>query len=423
MVGCENVDVSQISDQDLERISDKLIVCNKPYMRFASGCCLDQDNNGICDKDERDLTEAEEKAEQIVSGEEKVTPPAEDIDKEYFKNSKEWQNVYSRALYRAIKGLTSIDFKDEQDNLYYAEKLSVNTYVITNTVDYYDAVSVVPYAALTKSYVLFADSTSIGGVLDFLDNQEVTKLILYGDIESEVKNKLDKFDPIIINKGGKFENNIEIVKEFKKVDDKKQVLLTNGEFIEAEIMSGSQPVIFIGQDNVPQITRDYIKNSNIALGVLVGNELVGSATFIRRQTGINVFVKFAQGARDTEGEVEAVDALNMYYLNKGGEDTILGDELRIMESKYIEDTNKFVITLKNYGSKPLFFKGTYVLSHNEGDQTVGDVNAIEVESKDKKTLRYTVQPIYFDEITLRAFITYGESKYSMEYVIDKDEYI
>src|SRR3989338_9555108 len=89
IVGCENVDVSQISDQDLERISDKLIVCNNPYMRFASGCCLDQDTNGICDKDERDLTEAEEKAEQVVSGEEKVTPPVEETEKEYFKNTKD----------------------------------------------------------------------------------------------------------------------------------------------------------------------------------------------------------------------------------------------------------------------------------------------------------------------------------------------
>ena len=296
MVGCENVDVSQISDQDLERISDKLIVCNNPYMRFASGCCLDQDTNGICDKDERDLTEAEEKAEQVVSGEEKVTPPVEETEKEYFKNTKDWQNVYSRALYRVIKGLTPIDFKDEQNNMYYAEQLSSNNYVLVNTVDYYDAVSVAPYAALTKSYVLFADSKSIDGILDFLNKQDVRKLTLYGDFESEVRNKLDKFDPIVINKGGKFENNIEIVKEFKKIDDKKQALLTNGEFIEAEIMSGSQPVIFIGQDNVLQITREYITNSNIEAGILVGNELVGTATVVRRQTGISVFVKFAQGA-------------------------------------------------------------------------------------------------------------------------------
>ena len=110
-------------------------------------------------------------------------------------------------------------------------------------------------------------------------------------------------------------------------------------------------------------------------------------------------------------------------MNKNGEDAISGDELRIMESKYEIDSNEFVLTVKNYGSKSAFFKGTYSLSYEEGRQTVGDVNAIEVEPKEEKTLRYTVQPIYFDEIKLRAFITYGESKYSMEYVIDTEEYL
>ena len=34
ITGCENFDVSKLSDKDLERISDKLIVCPEKYMRF-----------------------------------------------------------------------------------------------------------------------------------------------------------------------------------------------------------------------------------------------------------------------------------------------------------------------------------------------------------------------------------------------------
>lgn len=52
LMGCENVDLSKLSDADLERVSEKLIVCNAPYMRHESGCCLDKDNNKICDEDE-----------------------------------------------------------------------------------------------------------------------------------------------------------------------------------------------------------------------------------------------------------------------------------------------------------------------------------------------------------------------------------
>lgn len=32
--------------------TDQKVVCNKPYILVGTGCCLDKDNNNICDKDE-----------------------------------------------------------------------------------------------------------------------------------------------------------------------------------------------------------------------------------------------------------------------------------------------------------------------------------------------------------------------------------
>ncbi|MBU1029605.1 MAG: hypothetical protein ABIC91_00055 [Nanoarchaeota archaeon] len=52
LVACEDIDISQLSDEDLERLSDKFVVCNNPYIRVGTGCCLDVDNNSICDSDE-----------------------------------------------------------------------------------------------------------------------------------------------------------------------------------------------------------------------------------------------------------------------------------------------------------------------------------------------------------------------------------
>lgn len=51
--GCQGIDLEQVSDDDLERIAEKAIVCEKPYMRFGTGCCLDQNDNSICDTDEK----------------------------------------------------------------------------------------------------------------------------------------------------------------------------------------------------------------------------------------------------------------------------------------------------------------------------------------------------------------------------------
>lgn len=39
-------------DFNASELGDNLIVCEKPYMRFETGCCLDQNDNAICDSDE-----------------------------------------------------------------------------------------------------------------------------------------------------------------------------------------------------------------------------------------------------------------------------------------------------------------------------------------------------------------------------------
>ena len=52
--------------------------------------------------------------------------------------------------------------------------------------------------------------------------------------------------------------------------------------------------------------KKYIQGSDIDIGILIGNELIGSATFIRRELGISVFVKFAQSARQPSTTIAPV---------------------------------------------------------------------------------------------------------------------
>ena len=68
LMGCANVDVSNLSEKDIQKIAgslsdedvDKLIACDSPYMRFGTGCCLDVDDNNICDDDEEAKKNVEE---------------------------------------------------------------------------------------------------------------------------------------------------------------------------------------------------------------------------------------------------------------------------------------------------------------------------------------------------------------------------
>jgi hypothetical protein len=194
--------------------------------------------------------------------------------------------------------------------------------------------------------------------------------------------------------------------EVKKAN---QVILTNGEFIEQEIMAGSQPVVFIGTNNVPQAIRDYVSTSDIEVGVLIGNELVGTATAIRRDLGISVFVKFAQGARQPQGSISQVEALDMFYL------PTYDLNLEIDNIKYNRATNQLEVALRNTEDQALYLIGTYGLTDSAGTQaTVGDIGPNFIDGSQFKTFVYDVEELADGKITVEVFIIYGESPGSLE---------
>jgi len=80
ITACEQFEISNLSNEDLARISEMAIVCNAPYMRYAVECCLDQNDNKICDRDERDLTTEEKDKEKKANKETPsgILPPVKD---------------------------------------------------------------------------------------------------------------------------------------------------------------------------------------------------------------------------------------------------------------------------------------------------------------------------------------------------------
>ena len=159
--------------------------------------------------------------------------------------------------------------------------------------------------------------------------------------------------------------------------------------------------------------REYIQNSNIEVGVLIGNELVGSATVIRRQIGISVFVKFAQGARSPGNPISQVEALDMYYL------PTYNLKLELDSVKYNKATEQIEISLRNAVEQAIYFKGTYSVDAADGSsQRIGDVDPVFIEGGSIKTMVYDVSPLPEGENFVEVFIVYGESKNSLERVID-----
>ncbi len=312
------------------------------------------------------------------------------------------------------RGYSAEEYIYDGFNLELAEQLEVSNFIVIDDSYGYNAISVAPYAVASDSYVLFADENNIREIDGFLSDRVVDNLLIYGHVDRDVKNTLQKYTPEIINKDGdRFDNNIEIVKKYQELKHAKQTILTNGEFIEKEIMSGAEPVIFIGSNNVPDQVREYIQGSEIDIGILVGNELVGTATYIRRQVGISVFVKFAQSARNPVGAISQVEALDMFYLPT----YTLNIELDSI--KYNKATNLLEVSILNKEDQAVYFKGTYSLTASDGSrQAVGDLSPIFLDGNELKTMTYEVEPMPEGDIAGDVYIIYGESKGSMEKVID-----
>ncbi len=316
--------------------------------------------------------------------------------------------------YRSIlesRGYSAEEYVYENVNLELAKTLTdVTKFIILDDSYGYNAIAVAPYAVATNSYVLFADKSTISDVEAFLDSRKIEQVVIFGNVDREVKNRLEKYNPEIINKNGdRFLNNIEIVKKYQELRHAKQVILTNGEFIEQELMSGKEPVLFIGSSNVPDSIREYIQSSEIEIGVLIGNELVGTATTIRRQVGISVFVKFAQGARAPQSAISQVEALDMFYM------PTYALNLEIQSATYNKATNQLEITLKNAVEQAIYFKGTYSVNGPDGSsQTVGDLEPVFIDGGGIKTMNYTLDAIPDGQITGNIFIIFGESPAALE---------
>jgi len=314
------------------------------------------------------------------------------------------------------EGFTVEEFYYDNVNLELAKLLpDVTNFIIIDDSYGYNAIAVAPYAVIKKAYVIFANENNINSVYVLLNSRRIDSILIYGQVDGLVKDRLAQFNPRTINTGDRFDNNVEVVKLFmdevsRTKGPQKQVILTNGEFIEQEIMSGVEPVLFIGRDNVPDQIREYVTSSNIEVGVLIGNELIGTATFVRRQLGISVFVKFAQGARNPQGSIAQVEDLDRFYLPR------YNLNLAVYDISYNQLTNQLEVTYQNLVELGTYLKGTISLRYGDGEtQIVGDETAVFIDKSEFKTIVYQLDPIAAQEITADLYALFGESPKSLEY--------
>ena len=375
-------------------------------------------------------------------------------------NSEDWKDVYSSILYANLKGLNS-DFlvstshgplllnginKDYElliitsknnplvfnypdlaraegfdpveeieissANLELIDELpGINNFIVVGDSYGYNSMAVVAYALATNSWVFLANRANIDDIDSILGRRDISNLLLYGYIDSEVTETLSKYEPEIINTGNRFEDNIEIVKKYSNIAFITQVILSNGEFIEKEIMQGKNTLLFTGKENVPDKIAEYIKSSDIEIGVLIGNELIGAATNIRQSTGINVMVKFARSSRERTSGVSPVEGLDLFYI------PVPNLNLSVYSIKYNKATSTLEITYRSNSNMPAYFKGTITLLTSSGNLKVGDLDYIFIAPEEFKTVVYQGVDISDEKLSADVFVIYGESPSALDRIL------
>lgn len=295
-----------------------------------------------------------------------------------------------------------------------SELEEIENFIIVGDTYGYNAIAVAPYAVVNRAWVFFADRTNVDEIDSILGLREVDEVLIYGFVDREVEETLAKYNPEVIDTGDRFKDNIEIVEKYLEIKQTEQVLLTNGEFIEKELMNGLNPVLFTGKENVPSQISDYLSNSDIEVGVLVGSDLVGAATNIRRTTGISVIVKFARGARAPTGAVAAVENLDLFYL------PIPITILELHSAKYNRATSQLELTYHSSSNVPIFFKGTItpITDENEGNR-IGDIDPIFIAPNDYKTVSYPDIDFSGEKLSLDVFTLYGDTPSSLEKILEQ----
>ncbi len=329
--------------------------------------------------------------------------------------SKDTPFVFNYPSIAESKGFVSVkEKKVSSANLELIEDMpDIKNFIIVGDSYGYNAISAVPYAVLTKSWIFLTNRVNINQIENILSRRNIDKLLIYGYVDTEISQALQQYNPEIINTGDRFQDNIKLVEKYSKSGGvTAQVILTNGEFIEKEIMQGRNPILFTGRENVPEKIAQYIKSSDIQIGVLIGNELIGAATNIRKSTGISVMVKFARGARERTTGISPVEGLDLFYIPSPS------ISLEVYSIKYNKATSQLEITYKSNSNMPAYFKGTITLISESGSKIrVGDLETIFISPGIFKTIVYDGVNLIGENLTAEVYTIYGETSTSLDRVL------
>lgn len=269
------------------------------------------------------------------------------------------------------KGFEVSKLEITEGNLELLEEFDIKKFVVIADEYPESAISVGPYAYLTKSWVLVVTSENLDEIKNYLSGADY--VVLYGTFPREIKDEISGYADKIISTGNKFEDNVLIAQEFAMIKKSEQVLISDGYSLEEELATGSEgnfPVLLVGKNLFPEETLNFIESEDIKTCIVIGNGLgyIGERIKDERGDDTKVFVKFGQAVA---GVSQQIYALNTFQL------PLPELNLTITSTYYNPESKKLYVVFDNKGNRGVFaFSTISIKSDGKEITTLSDEETI-----------------------------------------------
>lgn len=317
--------------------------------------------------------------------------------------------------------LYSVSADGFKTNLDLAEKSGVNKFIIIDPSFGQNAISVISYAKMTKSYVIFAYSGNVDNVVKFLDRKDSPQVTIFGYVDSATRKKLEKYSPTVIGKGeDKYEDNVELVSKMVNEHGVKQAIMSDGTFIEEGMVDGTLPVVLISPivaDSTYDFVLENARTGKLGSYILIGSNLINPAYDLKKRVqaqlqsegsdkSIAVIVKFGQSVPGTQGTFP----LDIFPVPS----YVLG--MSIDSLKYNKATGKIELEITSKAEGPEYYQTEIHIKQDDTElKVLGDTKPLLIERGETKGLEYDYELPSIEEgkITGDVIVRYGETPKSL----------
>jgi len=310
-------------------------------------------------------------------------------------------------------------------NLDLARRSGASSFIVVDSAYSDSALSVLPYAALSKSYVLLSNKGNADAIKSIVSGK---KVLIFGYVDKEVADALSPMNLERIGDGeDKFQDNVLIQKKMIDEFHTNSFIAADGTILEDSMINGAMGILLIGKI-IPQVTYDFVKSEvragNLKSVILIGNNLVMPAYDMREKIkqdfaregqnlSFGILVKFAQALPSGNGILN----LDTFTL------PAYRPSLEISDMVYNRNSGRIMTTIENKGDGLAYYTLEIRIKVDGNEVRVIPASASKPvqrgESSGEET-DFDMSSITEGNVTALMFLRYGASKASLDSFTSKE---